>query len=199
LDEWFVNEIQPRLNGRCFIVRFCDDFLIGCEDERDAHRIMNVLPKRFNRFNLTIHPEKTHLVDFRVPDSGKDISKHSTFDFLGFTHYWAKTLRGGWVIKRKTMGKRLRRCMKSIWSWCRKNRHWSLPEQWRILCSKLHGHYNYYGIRCNYKMLEAFYEHTIKAWKRWLGRRTRSGKFSWEEFNRKIGDVFPLPKPRIVH
>jgi len=199
LDDWFVKEIQPRLYGRSFIVRFCDDFLIGCEDERDARRIMKVLPKRFSRFNLTIHPEKTQLVKFCPPDIGKDISRQSTFDFLGFTHYWAKSLRGRWVIKRKTMAKRLRRCMRSIWIWCRENRHWSVPEQWRALCSKLRGHYIYYGIRCNYKMLEVVYEHTIKAWKRWLGRRTRSGQLSWEEFNRKIGDVFPLPRPRIIH
>jgi len=151
LDEWFVNEIKPRLKGRCFLIRFADDFVIGCEYESDARRVMNVLPKRFNRYELTIHQEKTAMIDFRSPGRREksDTNKH-TFDFLGFTHHWCKSRRGNWVIRRKTIGKRLRRAMKRVWSWCKENRHIKITEQFGILRSKLYGHYQYYGIRCNY-------------------------------------------------
>lgn len=200
LDEWFVKEIQPRLKGRSFLIRFADDFIIGCELEEDARRIMAVLPKRFGRYQLTIHPKKTVLVDFRSPDwRRKTSSSHHTFDFLGFTHYWAQSRKGNWVIKRKTAAKRLRRNMKAIWQWCHDNRHWSLPEQHKIMSAKLRGHYQYYGIRGNYRMLEIVYQCARKSWKRWLGRRSRDGYLTWEEFEEKILSVFPLPPPRIVH
>ena len=183
-----------------FLIRYCDDFVIGCELEEDARRVMAVLPKRFERFRLTIHPEKTVLVDFRSPDYRRRTkSSRHTFDFLGFTHYWGKSRNGNWVVKRKTASKRMRRIMKSIWQWCHDNRHWSLPEQHRLLSSKLRGHYQYYGIRGNYKMLEVVYEWTIKSWKRWLGRRTRDGYIDWEQFEAKIHSIFPLPLPRIIH
>jgi len=199
LDEWFVNEIKPRLKGRCFLIRFADDFVIGCEYESDARRVMNVLPKRFNRYELTIHQEKTAMIDFRSPGRREksDTNKH-TFDFLGFTHHWCKSRRGNWVIRRKTIGKRLRRAMKRVWSWCKENRHIKITEQFGILRSKLYGHYQYYGIRCNYKMLEVYYEHVIHAWRHWLGRRSRDGDIPWEQFD-KIIIEFPLPKPRTVH
>src|SRR5262249_2072685 len=91
LDEWFVKEVKHRMKGRCFLTRFADDFVIGCELEADARRIMEVLPKRFSRFSLTIHPEKTKLIKFGRPDKRADSDKsNGTYDFLGFTHYWAK-------------------------------------------------------------------------------------------------------------
>jgi RNA-directed DNA polymerase len=89
LDEWFVKDVQSRMQGRCFLIRYADDFVIGFEKEQDAHRVMEVLPKRFNRFGLSVHPEKTKLVRFGRP-SGDDKAKgNGTFDFLGFTHFWS--------------------------------------------------------------------------------------------------------------
>lgn len=200
LDEWYVNEIRPRLKGRSFLIRFADDFIIGCELETDVKRIMTVLPKRFNRYHLTIHPKKTVLVEFSSPErrNGQGKQKH-TFDFLGFTHYWGKSRKGKWTIKRKTASKRVRRATKAIWQWCRDQRHYSLPEQYRIISAKLRGHYQYYGIRGNYKMLEVVYEYVLEAWRRWLGRRSRNGYITYEAFEEKILKVFPLPTPRIVH
>jgi RNA-directed DNA polymerase len=200
LDEWYVKMVKPLLKGHSFLIRYADDFIIGCEIEEDARRIMSVLPKRFNRFNLTVHPKKTKLVDFRTPSRRNDSGNEThTFDFLGFTHYWGKSRKGSWVIKRKTAAKRLRRAMKFIWMWCRDHRHYNMPEQYVILCSKLRGHYQYYGITGNYKMLEVIFEYTEKAWRRWLGRRTRDGYISGEIFERKMRRIFPLPRPRIVH
>lgn len=201
LDDWFTKEVKPRMKGRCFIIRFCDDFIIGCESEEDAKRIMKVLPKRFNRFSLAIHPEKTVLVRFKKPTRNEKTKQgeSSTFDFLGFTHYWAKTLRGYWVIKRKTIGKRLRRFVKAMWQWCRKNRHKPLKEQYGTLCSKLRGYYQYYGIRGNYKALETVFEFTLYAWRYWLSRRSHKSYINLEKFAKSILSKYSLPKPRIVH
>ena len=197
LDEWITQDVQPRLRGRCFIVRFVDDFVIGCSLRYDAERIFAVLPKRFGRFGLTIHPTKSRLIQFSRP-SRKETKGAGTFDFLGFTHYWGKTRRGGWTIQRRTRRARLNRAHKAIWTWCRDHRHWSVPEQHRCLKSKLQGHYAYFGIRGNYKAMKLVYGYVEKAWKHWLGRRTRNGNLSWQEFNTRYWQVFPLPRPRIV-
>jgi group II intron reverse transcriptase/maturase len=199
LDEWFVKEVQPRLKGRSFIIRFADDFAIGCELESDARRVLAVLPKRFGRYGLTIHPEKTKLVRFNRPaKKEKKTDQQGTFDFLGLTHYWSKSRRGNWVIKRKTARKRLRRTMKAIWQWCKENRHRPLREQQRMLSLKLRGHYQYYGIRGNYSQLAKVSEQAKKGWKYWLGRRNRKQKMTWEKFT-NILRLFPLPRPKIVH
>jgi RNA-directed DNA polymerase len=200
LDEWFVQAVQPRMKGRCFLTRFADDFIMGFELEADARRVMAVLPKRFNRFGLTIHPEKTVLMEFKKPSSrDPSATGKGTFDFLGFTHYWAKTRRGYWVIKRKTVRKRLRRFMKAIWTWCRENRHEPLNEQYRTLCAKLRGYYQYDGIRGNFKRLEVVFEPTERAWRYWLSRRSHKGHINWQKFEGSLRHKLPLPKPRIIH
>jgi group II intron reverse transcriptase/maturase len=150
LDEWFVQEVQPRLHGRAFLVRYCDDFVIGCELTSDASRLGLVIPKRFARYGLQIHPEKTRQVPFWRPS--KRMTHRSglgTFDFLGFTHYWGKARSGYWIVRRKTASKRLRRTLKALWTWCRNNRHILVIEQHHTLSRKLQGHFGYYGIRGN--------------------------------------------------
>ena len=199
LDAWFVQEVQPRRQGRCFLTRVADDFIIGFELEADARRVMEVLPKRFTRFRLTMHPEKTVLIAFKKPPRREQSAGgQGSFDFLGFTHYWAKTRRGYWVIKRKTVGKRLRRFMKAIWTWCRENRHAPLQEQHRTLCTTLRGYYQYYGIRGNFKMLEVIFEQTERAGRYWLSRRSHKGHIRWQKFGVSLQKL-ALPKPRIMH
>jgi len=200
LDDWFVRDVQPRMSGRCFLIRFADDFVIGFEFERDAHRVMEVLPKRFGRFGLAIHPEKTKLVRFSKPSSYvKSVKWNGTFDFLGFTHFWAKSLKGYWVIKWKTMRKRLCRFIKSIWQWCRINRHKPLVEQHKALYAKLRGYYQYYGVRHNYKALRIVLHEVRRAWKYWLSRRSNSDRMNWKVFFRFMDNQMPLPRPRIIH
>ncbi len=117
LDEWFVRQVAPRLVGRAVLVRYADDVVIIFGNEPDARRVFDVLPKRFAKYGLTLHPEKTRLVDFRrpdrralpSPDNGDVRSRPGTFDLLGFTHYWAKSRKGYWVVKQKTAAARLRR------------------------------------------------------------------------------------------
>jgi group II intron reverse transcriptase/maturase len=159
LDEWFEREVKPRMKGRCFLLRCADDFVIGCERDDDARRLRAVLPKRFARFGLTIHPQKTRLVACRKP--GRTVASghgNGTFEFLGFTHDWTKSRRGYWVIKRTTAQKRLRRAMQAVWQWGRNHRHDPLREQYRRLSQKLQGHYQYYGIRGNYRKLAVLYQ-----------------------------------------
>ena len=196
LDDWFVKGVVPRMKGRCFIIRYADDFIVGCEKEADAHRIMQVLPKRFNSFDLCLHPKKTVLIPFSKPPATVRKDKtNGNFDFLGFTFYWAKSLKGYWVIKKKTAGKRVNRFMKMLWQWCKAYRHDPINEQYAILCSKLRGFYQYYGVRSNYKALETVFEYSEKAWRFWLSRRSHKGTVWYEELRSK----YPFPKPRIVH
>lgn len=160
---------------------------------------MEVLPKRFNRFRLALHPEKTSIIAFKRP-SRTTWSKKGTqaFEFLGFTFYWSKSRHGFWVIKKKTASKRLSRFVKRLWLWCRENRHEPLKEQYQALCSKLRGHFQYFGVRSNYKALEVVFECAKRAWRFWLSRRSHKGGISWEKFE-KIRASYPFPKPRIVH
>jgi group II intron reverse transcriptase/maturase len=199
LDEWFEHKVRPRLKGRCFIIRFADDFVIGCEREADAKGLMEVLPKRFGLYDLTIHPEKTKLVRFGKSVAGNETAPgNGAFDFLGFTHYWGKSRSGYWVIKRQTARKRLRRTMKAFWQWIKENNHEPLHEQFRMLSMKLRGYYQYYGIRGNYKMLAKVYEHVERAWYYWLKRRSRTREISATVWKR-LKQVVVLPTPRILH
>jgi RNA-directed DNA polymerase len=169
LDVWFERDVKPRLRGRAFLVRFADDAVLCFEREDDARRVLDVLPKRFGKYGLSLHPEKTQLVRFRPPDA--DGSKPGTFDLLGFTHYWGKSRKGRWIIKRQTAGRRLQRALKRIAAWCRKHRHDRLTEQHQALVKKVHGHYGYYGITGNARSLRAFLRSVERIWRRWLSRR----------------------------
>jgi group II intron reverse transcriptase/maturase len=198
LDEWFHEEVRPRMNGNCFLVRFADDSVMGFSLKSDAERVYKVLPKRFERYGLRIHPEKSRMVQFNRP-YWKQGKGPGSFAFLGFTHYWGKMLSGGWTIKRKTQGKRLSRFLCGIGDWCKENLHEPLAKQYGILSAKLRGHYQYYGVRGNFKMLEVVYERTRVKWKKWLSRRNSKDRMGWEKFAAKVEAAFELPKPRIVH
>jgi RNA-directed DNA polymerase len=196
LDDWCVKEVLPRLKGKCFLTRFADDFIMGFQLESDAKRLMEILPKRFKRFELDLHPEKTQLIQFgKPPRNGKP---KGTFYFLGFTFYWGKSLKGNWAIKKQTARKRRNRFMRMLWSWCKDSRHDPISLQHAMLCSKLRGFYQYFGVRGNYKVLEVVYEYAQRAWKHWLSRRHRDGRISHEKFRRTL-EAYPLPRPRIVH
>jgi group II intron reverse transcriptase/maturase len=195
LDAWFEDVVPHYLRGRVRLIRFADDFVIGCEYEEDAHRVMAVLHKRLEKYGLKIHPDKTRLVDMRIPTKGK---KGNTFNFLGFTFYWARSRRGYWVIKKRTMAKRKQRAIKRNWLWCKRNRHESVKHQHKRLSQKLQGYYNYFGVIGNYGAIMAVYHWTKMAWKYWLGRRGGKRRLTWERFE-AILVTFPLPTPRIVH
>jgi group II intron reverse transcriptase/maturase len=193
LDQWFETMVRPRMRGRTRLIRYADDFVICFERQDDAERVAKVLPKRFDKYGLTLHPAKTRLLDFRQPDERED--EPPTLDFLGMRHYWARTRSGWWVIKRKTIGKRLARKLREIWAWCRANRHEPVEWQRQRLSSRLIGYYNYHGIRCNYRALARLWRGVRYAWRYWLSRRSQRAFMPWAEFER----LFVLPPPRIVH
>jgi RNA-directed DNA polymerase len=204
LDDWFEREVQPRLKGRSFLIRYADDFVMGFSHERDARRVLAVLPKRFARYGLTIHPDKTRLVPFERPDRGPkppDASRREspgTFDLLGFTHVWSRSRRGNWVVKQKTADSRFSRGLKSISQWCRSNRHHPMAVQHRTLCQKLRGHFAYYGITGNTVALSRFRWFVTGIWRKWLSRRRRRGTIPWDQYYRLLGR-YPLPPPVAIH
>lgn len=203
LDEWFARDVRPRMKGQVFLIRYADDFVIGFTDESDARRVMDVLPKRFGKYGLTIHPDKTRLVPFRRPPrrgrkSGSQYGEPGTFDLLGFTHYWGLSRTGSWVIKRKTAKGRFKRALKAIYQWCKKERHQPLREQQRTLSQKMRGHYAYYGITGNGSSLSGFACLVHRIWRKWLGRRKRDGRLTWDDLNRLLRR-YALPAPVVVH
>jgi len=203
LDVWFEREVQPRLKGRAFLIRYADDFVIGFTCEEDARRVLDVLPKRFGKYGLTIHPDKTRLLAFQPPDRSdrSDSSKGSepgTFDFLGFTHFWGRSRKGVWVVKRRTAPSRLQRALTTIAQWCRFNRHRPIPEQHQTLSQKLRGHFAYYGITGNSEGLRRFRDAVLGFWRKWLSRRTRGIPLTWEHFTRLL-ERYALPPALVVH
>ena len=204
LDVWFRREVAPRLRGRAHLIRYADDFVIVFTHEEDARRVMEVLPKRFGKYGLVLHPDKTRLIPFRRPPhkaNGGQANRNDqpgTFDLLGFTHYWGRTRRGGWAVMRKTASKRLSRAVRSIAEWCRDHRHRPVCEQHAILSQKVRGHYAYYGITGNARALAWFLCAVHRAWRKWLDRRNRKREMTWERFNRLL-KRYRLPPPRIVH
>jgi RNA-directed DNA polymerase len=203
LDVWFEREVQPRLQGRAFLIRYADDFVIGFACEADARRVLEVLPKRFGKYGLTVHPDKTRLVPFRPPDRSDRTDTRKgpepgTFDFLGFTHLWGRSRKGAWVVQRRTAPNRFRRGLQMLAQWCRRHCHRPLAEQHQTLGHKLHGHFAYYGITGNSEGLRRFRDAVTRLWRKWLSRRKRAPVLSWEHFTRLL-KRFPLPPAHVVH
>ena len=159
----------------------------------EALRVMEVLPKRFERYGLKLHPTKTRLIRFQKPnDRDKSSGEPESFDLLGFSHYWSRSLRGNWVVKRKTSDSRLSRALRTINQWCSENLHEPLAEQQQTLGRKIRGHCAYYGITGNSKSLSAFRLWVVRTWRRWLSRRNRERGMTWDRFN-KLLESYPLP------
>jgi RNA-directed DNA polymerase len=200
LDAWFERDVRPRMKGRSYLFRYADDAVLLLEKQEDARRVLEVLPKRFEKYGLTLHPEKTRLVCFRRPDrAGADAEgdggiKPGTFDFLGFTHHWAQLKDGHWVVLRRTARNRFTRALRAVWQWLKKNRHRSLEEQQRGLAQRLRGHYGYYAIRGNKSRAWSFHFLVVGAWKRWLERRSDKAGMGWARFTWLL-ERYPLPKP----
>jgi group II intron reverse transcriptase/maturase len=201
LDTWFHEQVIPRLSGRAFLVRYADDAVLCFEREEDARRVMEVLPKRFEKYGLTVHPEKTRLVECRRPRGRGpkgQAPRPSCFDFLGFTHHWAKSLKGNWVLKRRTSRGRHSRALATMNQWCRWARHLPVGKQQSLLSQKLRGHYAYYGITGNSRALGRFYTKVVWIWRKWLDRRSNNSRMPWDRFKLLL-ERHPLPPPIAVH
>lgn len=198
LDDWFVRTVQPTLEGRAVMVRYADDVAVLFERKQDAERFLTELPERFGSFGLTLHPDKTRLVPFRRPDRvDHDDDRPGTFNLLGFTHHWALSRRGKWIVKQRTAKDRFSRSLHRFYEWCCWHRHDSLKAQHHAIDKKLKGHYAYYGITSNYDAIDRFCHEAVRLWRKALARRSQQ-PLPWTKMER-ILERFPFPAPRIVH
>ena len=201
LDEWFEKVVKPRLKGEAYEIRYCDDFILCFQCREDAEKVLEVLTKRFEKYGLTLHPEKTRLIEFgryALTKSEKPGGrKPATFDFLGFTHICKRSRGGKFTIHVRTMRKRLKRSLQRIALWCREHRHDPVEEQQRSLNRKLRGHYEYYGRSTNSPRLSEFYQEVRRLWHKWLNRRTRGKPLPWAEYVHLL-NRHPLLRPRIT-
>ena len=201
LDLWISKKVSGELTGRVYLIRYADDFVIGCTNRQDAEKVWEMLPARLREFGLELSQEKSRLIEFgrnAYRRSRLTGSKLSTFDFLGFTHYITRSRRGGVRLGRKTIGKRMRRTLVQLNDRLRNLRNvlpfWKL---YKHLCRILKGYYNYFGFAGNYATLNRFAYAIERMWFKWLNRRSQRKSFNWEEFQ-DVLNRHPLPKPRIL-
>jgi RNA-directed DNA polymerase len=199
LDQWFERDVRPRLRGKALLVRYADDLVIGFELREDAERVMAVLPRRFERYGLRLHPDKTRLLFFGRPPDDHRGKGPATFDLLGFTLYWRRTRAGRWVPALKTRKASLRRAMSNLAEWCRSHRHLPVKEQHAALCRRISGHGNYFAVNGNLHSVRRLDWFVRRVWRKWLSRRGAQKPLSWSRFL-DILRVYPLPIVRVrVH
>ena len=201
LDEWFETEVRPRLCGNCTLARYADDAVMAFDNLVDAKRVLAVLGTRLGRFGLTLHPEKTRLVDFRPRRTER--TRHpgtdgTNFDFLGLTHVWGRSRRGKDMVLQVTAKSRFARALAAVSDWCRHHRLWSIRDQHRHLSSMMRGHFAYYGVGGNSRRLRWYAHQVVKIWQKWLSRRDRQSWFHWSRLNEMLRH-HPLPPATVKH
>ena len=202
LDLWFEKVLKKELKGYAELLRYCDDFVIGCQYEWEAEKILSDLKERLKKFGLEVSEAKTRIVEFgryaqeRAEKRGQ---KAGTVEFLGFTHLCTESRSGRFTVGRRTSGKKFRAKLVAMNLWLKRGRNLlELGDWWKILKWKLTGHYQYYGITGNRGSLDRFYQQVLKLAYKWWNRRSQKRSGNWEEFQRRL-QWTPLPKPRIVH
>jgi len=203
LDLWVHQWRRRHARRLVSIVRYADDFVVGFESAADARQMLEALKERLAKFGLTLHEDKTRLIEFgRLPALARrqrDKRRPGTFAFLGFTHYCGWTRDGRFIVKRKTQSKRLTRKLKALRQEAWRHMQSPLAEQHRWLSSVLRGHYGFYGVPHNYPALSAFHQEVRRIWFRALRRRSQKAKcLNWNAFKAML-TRFPLPLPRITH
>jgi group II intron reverse transcriptase/maturase len=197
LDVWFADTVKPRTRGTAELVRYADDFVMCFERGDDARRVLAALRGRMESFGLTLHPDKTRLIAFERPSREQTGGRGpGTFDFLGFTMYWKRARSGAWIFSCKTQATRFRRAVKRIEEFCRSRRHESIRDQHAGLCRRLRGHFNYFGVNGNGRMLQRLVWLARRSWCRWLRRRSQRRRMTWERFS-ALAERLPFPPPRI--
>ncbi len=202
LDEWFEKIVKNHIKGYCELVRYADDFVCVIRYVKDAKSIERALHNRFNKYGLNLHTEKSRNISFgrfEKENANNQNRKSNTFDFLGFTHYCDKSRNGNFKIGRKTSCKKFTVKCKEMNTWLKTIRNKvKTKDWWKILKSKLRGHFQYFGVSENYKGLKRFYQKTISLVRKWLNRRSQKRKMNWVNFTKYL-EHYPLPKPKIKH
>jgi RNA-directed DNA polymerase len=203
LDLWVHGWRSHRAQGEVYIVRYCDDFVLGFQYRSDAQRFQGELAERLAKFCLELHPDKTRLIEFgRFAAESREKrgqGKPETFDFLGFTHYCSKRRSdGGFTVRRKTIARKMRAKLKAIGEALRRKSCLPVELQGRWLGSVIRGHFNYYAVPGNAVALNAFRRLVIKMWLKTLRRRSQKGRnLTWARFKGWIDQW--IPSVRIVH
>ena len=201
LDLWAVRWRRREATGDMIIVRYADDFIIGFQHENDARRFLDEMCKRLGEFALSLHPEKTRLIEFgrfaAERRKRRGLGKPETFNFLGFTFICGKTRQGKFQIKRKTRGDRMRAKLREIKETLRQRMHQSIPTQGKWLGRVVRGYFNYHAVPTNGRALDVFRHHVTDLWRRTLRRRSQKDRITWARMT-KLADDW-LPRPMILH
>lgn len=203
LDLWFEVKEKEQLTGYSQLIRYADDFIIGCQTKQEAKKILKDIRERFAQFGLTLAEDKTRILEFgrfaKDNTNKRGGGKPQTFDFLGFTHYCSQTKDGRFALKVKTSGKKYTASLKDLNLWLKTVRSkLKLPDIWKLLALKLQGHYNYYGLSGNFDGVKSFYCRTEKLTFKWMNRRSQKASWNWESFREYIKQ-YPLPKPKLTY
>jgi group II intron reverse transcriptase/maturase len=200
LDLWFEKKIKPQAKGQMYLTRYCDDFVVCCESEVDAKIFLESLKARLNEFNLTVSDEKTRIIKFGQREwylAEKQKRKVASFNFLGFTHYAAKSRRGKWILGHKTSKENFARKLREIKDWIKAIRNLAkLNDWWPVLKAKLTGHFNYFGISGNYRWINQFRCRVIELALKWINRRSQKKTMTWDKYQQYL-QRNPLPEARI--
>jgi len=200
-DLWAARWRRRKATGDMIIVRYADDFIVGFQHEADARRFLDEMRARLQEFALTLHPDKTRLIEFgrhaAANRKQRGLGKPETFNFLGFTFICGTTRQGNFQLYRKTRRDRMREKLRKVKEAMRQRMHQSIPEQGSWLRQVVLGYFNYHAVPTNFAALTAFREEITKRWRRVLSRRSQKGDLNWDQVNRLIDDW--LPKPRILH
>jgi RNA-directed DNA polymerase len=200
-DLWAERWRHRRARGQVLYVRFADDIVAGFQYEEDAQRFLAEMRTRLEEFALTLHPEKTRLIEFgRFAASNRarrGLPKPETFTFLGFTHISGQSRGGRFLLKRKTCRKRMRAKLKALKGELRRRMHVPIPAQGRWLARVLRGYFGYYAVPTNYPRIAAFHRNVTFLWQRVLRRRSQKDSTTLQRMDRLVADF--LPVPRVLH
>ena len=201
LDLWALRWRRRKATGDMIIVRYADDFIIGFQHESDARRFLDEMRERLGKFALTLHPEKTRLIEFgrfaAERRKRRGLGKPETFNFLGFTFICGKTRAGKFQIRRKTRADRMRAKLKMIKEEMWRRMHQPIPVQGKWLWYVVNGYFNYHAVPTNARALHVFRHHITDLWRRTLRRRSQKDRMTWERMTQLVDDW--LPKPIILH
>jgi group II intron reverse transcriptase/maturase len=198
-DLWANRWRQQQATGDMIILRYADDTVVGFEHEADARRFLDMMRTRLEEFALSLHPEKTRLIEFgrhaAADREQRGMGKPETFNFLGFTFICGKSRKGRFLIKRKTRQDRMRAKLLELKEEMRRRMHWPISEQGKWLRQVVTGFFN--AVPTNSRALAAFRYHVIALWRRTLQRRSQKDQTTWERIAHLAEEW--LPKPRILH
>jgi RNA-directed DNA polymerase len=200
-DLWAERWRRHEATGDMIIVRFADDIVVGFEHETDARRFWDAMRKRLEEFSLSLHPDKTRLIEFgrhaAARRAQRGLGKPETFKFLGFVFICGRSRKGKFQLKRKTRRDRTRAKLKEIKAELRERMHQPIPEQGHWLAQIVRGFYAYHAVPTNMLALRAFRYYIERLWVRTLRRRSQKDRFAWDRIT-KLADDF-LPKPKVLH